>query len=110
MSSNTDIVNIKTIGDPSLQSHKIYFLNLKKNLSDIRKELKKRNIINDTLLFQNKISSDNDDEFYEIGREIEEELLLEHITDIIVNDDNSKNIFLYLKKNSSSDWDTLNDK
>jgi len=48
---SSDLVVIKTIGNFPSQSSKLYLLNLKNNLSEIRKELKKHNIINDTLLF-----------------------------------------------------------
>jgi hypothetical protein len=106
MSSDCDMVLIKTIDDLPLQSPKYYLLNLNKNLSDIRKELKKRNIINDTLLFSKK----NKDVFGEIIRETEKQFLLEHIIDRVVNDDNSNNIILYLKKSSSPNWDILNNK
>ncbi|RIA95363.1 hypothetical protein C1645_816731 [Glomus cerebriforme] len=100
------IVYIKTIGDFPLQSSKVYFLNLKNKLSDIRKELRKYKIINDTLSFSKK--NNNDAEFYEIVRESEENFLLEQIIDE-VNDDNSKSFFLYLKSYSNPTWDVLND-
>ncbi|CAB4495877.1 unnamed protein product [Rhizophagus irregularis] len=108
MSSDSDTVAInvkviKTLGHLPSQSSKLCFLNLKNNLSDIRKELKKYKIINDTLLFTKKISG----EFSEVVRENEEKFLLEQIIDKVVND-NSTNIFIYLMKNSIPDWNILN--
>ncbi|CAB5383625.1 unnamed protein product [Rhizophagus irregularis] len=112
MPSDSDIVAInvkiiKTLGHLPSQRLKLCFLNLKNNLSDIRKELKKFRIIDDTLLFTRKVSSES--EYSEVIREHEEISLLEQIIDKVVND-NSTDIFLYLMKNSIPDWNILNDK
>ncbi|CAI2167333.1 5856_t:CDS:1 [Funneliformis geosporum] len=79
-------------------------LNLTDNLSIIRKELKEKGIINDTLFFLKKIAESNndDDDFSEISLENEENSLL---NDVI--EENNKT--LYLKKNSNQDWKFLNE-
>ncbi|RGB27234.1 hypothetical protein C1646_769370 [Rhizophagus diaphanus] len=108
--SDTVAINvkvIKTLGHLPSQRLKHCFLNLKYKLSDIRKELKKFKIIDDTLFFARKVSSES--EYSEVIREHEEISLLEQIIDKVVND-NSTDIFLYLMKNSNPDLNILNDK
>uniref|UniRef100_U9TBK7 Uncharacterized protein n=1 Tax=Rhizophagus irregularis (strain DAOM 181602 / DAOM 197198 / MUCL 43194) TaxID=747089 RepID=U9TBK7_RHIID len=91
-------VIIKTEGDPN---SKVYPLDLKKTLLDIRKQLE---IINDELFFLKKF----DDEFHEISLKSEGDFLLEQV--IGVTDDNSKRILYLRKKKSSFDWNILNNK
>uniref|UniRef100_U9STW6 DUF7431 domain-containing protein n=1 Tax=Rhizophagus irregularis (strain DAOM 181602 / DAOM 197198 / MUCL 43194) TaxID=747089 RepID=U9STW6_RHIID len=73
----SSIVFIKTIDE---QTPKLYRLSLTDDLSNIRKELEKYNIINDTLLFSKK-SEKSENEFSEILHEYEEKLLLKEIID-----------------------------
>jgi hypothetical protein len=94
-------VIIKTEGD---SNSKLYSLDLKKTLLDIRKKLEAHKIINDGLLFSKKF----DDEFCEIVRDSEEDFSLEHIVEI--TNDNSKNILYLRKKKSNLDWNILNNK
>ncbi|GET62543.1 uncharacterized protein OCT59_019036 [Rhizophagus irregularis] len=137
MPSDSDIVAIcvkviKTLGHLPSQSSKFCFLNLKNNLSDIRKELEKSKsrIIDNTLLFAKKVKKVSSASEYsgvvreheekslldkveyrysDVVCEYEEKMLLEQIIDKVVND-NSTDIFLYLKKNSIPDCNILNDK
>ncbi|EXX70782.1 hypothetical protein RirG_084490 [Rhizophagus irregularis DAOM 197198w] len=97
----SSIVFIKTIDE---QTPKLYRLSLTDDLSNIRKELEKYNIINDTLLFSKK-SEKSENEFSEILHEYEEKLLLKEIID----NANSCN-YLYLIKNSRPSWKILNEK
>src|SRR5207249_11736220 len=97
MSSNK-FVFVEIVGNSTPKMKK---LNLDSNLSDIRIELKKKNISDiDILLFAKKLSINK---FAEIDREDEEEMVL---NDIIF--DNSEKNFLYLLKNSSLCWNYLN--
>ncbi|RIA87288.1 hypothetical protein C1645_828006 [Glomus cerebriforme] len=103
MSSNP--VTIKTISDQQIQNRSYYCqLNLNNHLSDIRKELRKYNIIDDTLLFLKKINN----EFAEIVRETEKEIQLKEILEF--KNEGSKSYYLYLMKDSSPNWNILNDK
>src|SRR5204862_26593 len=68
------------------------------NLLRIRKQLEKRDIIDETLSFANKFS-DNSDEFAEIMPEDEESFLLNEIIDEKI---------LYLKQCSKINWKFLN--
>ncbi|GBB84051.1 hypothetical protein RclHR1_01070001 [Rhizophagus clarus] len=94
MSSNKVRVFIKIVGE---STSKMKRLNLNSNLFDIRKELEKNNTIDDTFLFSNKHKE-------EIERDYENDMLL---NEIIEEFDNSKNKFLYLKKNSRPHWKFL---
>ncbi|RGB23895.1 hypothetical protein C1646_773852 [Rhizophagus diaphanus] len=106
----SSIVFIKTIGE---QNPKLCRLSLTDDLSSIRKELEKYNIINDTLSFS-KISKKSENgsycnssqpEFAEIVHEYEKKFPLKEIID----DVNSCN-YLYLMNNSSPSRSTLNKK
>ncbi|CAB4378660.1 unnamed protein product [Rhizophagus irregularis] len=99
MDSNKVRVFIKIIGEPT---SKMKRLNLDSNLSDIRKELEKNNIINDTFLFSTKQTKQNN-MFEEIERDYEIDTLLNEIIEL----DNSKNKFLYLMKYSRPQWKFL---
>jgi hypothetical protein len=102
MSTNKkDMIFTEIIAD-STRKKKMKKLNIESKLSDIRKELKKS--INDMniLLFARKI---DDNDFAEIDREDEDDLLL---NEIIFDD--SENKFLHLLKNSSPSWNYLNEK
>ncbi|CAB5376192.1 unnamed protein product [Rhizophagus irregularis] len=90
MDSNKVRVFIKIIGEPT---SKMKRLNLDSNLSDVRKELEKNNIINDTFLFSTKQTKQNN-MFEEIERDYEIDTLLNEIIEEL---DNSMNKFLYLK-------------
>ncbi|PKY38016.1 hypothetical protein RhiirA4_439082 [Rhizophagus irregularis] len=106
MMSSDVMVFIKIIGESSSQSsNKFCPLNLNNHLSDIRKELKDYNIINDIISFSKK----ENDEFAEVVREVEEKCQLKEIIEII-NKVNSKSYYLYLMKNSSLSWNDLNEK
>src|SRR4051812_42787742 len=85
-------------------------LNLKDNLSKIRKRLEQNSKIkmNDTLSFVNKIGQIKNDSstgsaMAEIAREDEERIILEKIIE-------KKSKFLYLNLNSEPDWKFLKDK
>jgi hypothetical protein len=90
---NNNVSVTVQIGDSPLQQ--LINLNLDDNLSNIRKELEKNKIIDDTLSFSKKIY----DEFSEITSE---EVLLKEIVEI-----KDEKYFLYLIKNLP-DWETLN--
>ncbi|CAB5369912.1 unnamed protein product [Rhizophagus irregularis] len=88
------IVFIKIVDDSTSKMKK---LDLDSSLSDIRKELEKNNIINDTFLFSEKRKN----VFEEIERDYEDDMLL---NEIIEKSDDSENKFLYLKKYSNPYW------
>jgi hypothetical protein len=94
MSSKKDRVFIKIIGESTSKMEK---LNLDSKLSDIRRRLEKNNTINDTYLF----STRHKNEFEEIERDYEDDMLLNEIIEKL---DNSENKFLYLMKNSRLYW------
>ncbi len=91
-------IYVETVGE---SASKVKKLNLNSNLSDIRKELEKKNDMS-LLLFAEKL---NNNEFAEIDCDDENDMLL---SDIVF--DNSGNNFLYLQKNSSPCWNHLNKK
>ncbi|EXX70781.1 uncharacterized protein OCT59_019176 [Rhizophagus irregularis] len=97
--SDVNYIFIKTIGKPT---PKLDRLNLTDNLSNIRLELIKRNIIDETLAFSKKTP---ENEFAEIERENEEIFFLKNIID-----DVNSCYFLYLIKNSRPSWKILNEK
>ncbi|CAG8681669.1 12335_t:CDS:1 [Funneliformis mosseae] len=74
-------------------------LNLTDNLSIIRKELKEKGIINDTMFFSKKIA---ESEYSGIPLENEENSLLNDVIE-------GNNKTLYLMKNSNQDWEFLNE-
>src|SRR5256885_1366970 len=100
--SNNVMITVTIIRNPSSRETTFVRLNLTDNLSNIRKELKKDDTINDTLSFSRKYLNNNTENFAEIALEKEENFRL---VDII---DKSENI-LYLKKCSKINWNYFND-
>src|SRR5437868_2516854 len=101
---NNDTMITVQLGDPPLEQPTLVRLVLLDNLSLIRKELGKDNVIDDTLSFSMKIQNDNnnnDYKFAEIVREKEESFCLNEIID------KSRKI-LYLIKSSKPNWKFLN--
>ncbi|CAB4446575.1 unnamed protein product [Rhizophagus irregularis] len=92
-----DDVNITVQMDDTSLKLVLVNLNLKTNLSEIRKILEQNSKVKmyDTLSFANKINNNNGSSLAEIAREDEKKIILESIID-------KKNKILYLK--SESDW------
>src|SRR5947199_8232037 len=94
--ANNVKITVKNICKTSSQP-KLVRLNLSDNLLRIRKQLEKRDIIDETLSFAHKFSENNNncDEFAEITPEDEESFLLNEIIDEKI---------LYLKQCSKINW------
>ncbi|EXX58131.1 hypothetical protein RirG_200690 [Rhizophagus irregularis DAOM 197198w] len=102
LSSNNNVTIIVQIGDPPSQEPVSIKLNLNYKLSDIRNVLENYNIMDNSLLFSQKIPKKNDYIFSKILYEQESNFYLSEIIETV----DEKYNFLYLM--NLLDWHTLN--
>ncbi|GES99751.1 hypothetical protein GLOIN_2v1471308 [Rhizophagus clarus] len=96
-------ITVEYIGQKTLQPCKFVHLNLSDNLSRVRQQLEKRDIINSTLSFVRKFSENGNTNYAEIEFRDEEDILLDKIVR-----QSGDTYILTLMTCSKSNWKILN--